>query len=272
MTTIRVYNGGGSIKASVALMIERLQSNLDADIRPIESSEILSGMTWAAQTDVVLFAGASVRGFKTALGKNGLSNLYNAVADNGVTYCGVCAGAAFAASHIVYNVHENNENKKLQNTGLGFFNGYARGPIKAITHRPFENSLDDIHVVNIRRTNGAALKGAYWSGPMLIPHEDNQPAQNFQSMSFLEGTDIPLSSTGTHGNGKVVLYSYHPEIASWNFRRWIIQPNPTIFQQAKLNQMDAHLNGECFDYFIQDLGLSHIQTKKAAGLNLAALL
>ena len=40
MTTIRVYNGGGSIKVSIDLMVEALRASLDADVRPIEEQEI----------------------------------------------------------------------------------------------------------------------------------------------------------------------------------------------------------------------------------------
>ncbi len=279
MTTIRVYNGGGSSRTSVDLMIEMLSNNLDADVRGIGSSEIVQNMAWAKECDVIIFAGASVRGFKKALDDEGLKNLYNSVAQRGLTYGGVCAGATLAVSReaesILYNVREKDVRRKLKGEGVGFYEGYGIGPIKNIAgDRPFENTINDIHVIDIVRTqSGKSHKAAYWSGPLLIPKERGTLNGVFQASAFLKGTEIPMSMVGSHGNGRVVLYAHHPEITAWNWRGWIHAPNPTIFQQAKLNAMDAYLTGESFDGFIQDLGLDHIktQTKKAGGLNLSAL-
>lgn len=279
MTTIRVYNGGGSIRTSVDLMIERLQSTLDADVRPIDASEIRLNMKWAKDADVILFAGATVRGFKKALEEDGLCNLYNSVAEHGLTYAGVCAGANLAVSRdkgsIVYDIVESGKKKRLEGEGLGFYDGFGKGPIKAIAgNRPHEDTVDDIHIIDVIRVdNRRSHKAVYWSGPLLIPKERGTLNGMFQASAFLKGTEIPLSVVGSHGNGRVVLYAHHPEITAWNWRRWVHAPNPTIFQQAKLNAMDAYLTGESFDGFIQDLGLDHIktQTKKAGGLNLSAL-
>ncbi len=276
MTTIRVYNGGGSSIKGTPRLIERLTNNLEADIRPIGSEEISSGMKWACKDVVIIFGAWTVRGFKRSLGKQGLSNLYNAVADKGVTYAGICAGAAFAADKITYDILEDGKKTKLHGEGLNFFHGYARGPIKDIAgDRPFEDTINDIHVIDIIRTqSGVCHKAAYWSGPMLLPKERGVLNGVFQASAFLKGTEIPMSMVGSHGNGRVVLYAHHPEITAWNWRGWIHAPNPTDFQRAKLNAMDAYLTGESFDGFIQDLGLDHIktQTKKAGGLNLSALL
>ena len=57
-------------------------------------------MTWANSTNVILFAGYTVRRFKKALGEQGLSNLYNAVTELGLTYAGVCAGMSLASAEI----------------------------------------------------------------------------------------------------------------------------------------------------------------------------
>ncbi len=272
MKTIRVYNGGGSIKTSVALMIERLKSTTDAHIAPIDSHEISSNPNWHKNASHIVFAGTSVRGFKMALGQKGLTHLYNAVAEDGLTYVGVCAGAAFAAQNIVYNVFEDGQRKKLENQGLGFFNGFARGPIKEIAgSRPYENTLADIHVVDVRRFDSpATLKAAYWSGPKLIPPEQNG-SPDFKVTSFLDGQTVPLSMVGKHGNGSIVLYAFHPEIALWNYRQWIYLPNPTDFERAKMAQMDAHLNGRIFEHFIDDIGLTSLEKIRAEGFNLSAL-
>lgn len=279
MTTIRVYNGGGASVQGTPRLVERLKNNLDANVLTIGSEEISASMAWAELTDVIIFGAWTVRGFKKALGQQGLTNLYNAVADKGVTYGGVCAGAAFAASKnkssIVYDIIEDGKRKKLLGEGIGFYEGYARGPIKAITgnNGAFQDTIDDIHVIDVVRTkDGTTHKAAYWSGPMLIPFERGSLRGVFQTTSYFKDTEVPLSMVGTHGHGRVVLYSFHPEITMWNWRGWIKASNPNIFQQAKLNQMDACLNGEAFNYFIDDLGLSHLKIKKAEGLNLSALL
>lgn len=272
MNTVRVYNGGGSIKTSVALMIERLKSGTSADIVPIDSHEICGDSNWNKTASHIIFAGTSVRGFKKALGPKGLAHLYNAVAQDGVTYVGVCAGAAFAAQNIVYNVFEDGKHKKLENQGLGFFNGYARGPIKEIAgSRPYENTLADIHVIDVRRFDRTApLKAAYWSGPKLIPPEQNG-SPDFKVTSFLDGQSVPLSMVGKHGNGSIVLYAFHPEIALWNYRQWIYLPNPSDFERAKMGQMDAHLDGKIFERFVEDIGLARPQKQRAEGFNLSAL-
>ncbi len=274
MTTIRVYNGGCSSSQGTPRLIERFKSNLDVNVVPIGAQEILSSMSWAKKGDVIVFGAWTVRGFKSALGAQGLSNLYNAVANEGMTYCGVCAGAAFAADKIVYDVIEEGKKKKLNGSGLKFFDGYARGPIKAIAGGiPFADTIDDVHVIDVIRIKPVTVhKAAYWSGPMLIPTEKGAINGVFQATSFLKDKDIPLSMVGSHGNGRVVLYAFHPEIAAWNWRGWIKAPNPCSFQQEKLNQMDSYLNGQSFGYFIDDLGLSDLKIKKAEGLNLSALL
>lgn len=253
---IRLFNGTGSIKTSVRLMEEEITRMAEIRVLPIQEDEIKHNLDWAHEADAIVFAGASVRKFKHGLGEQGLSNLFHAVAEMGVTYGGVCAGAAFAASHIVYDVFEEGAHKRLENTGLGFFPGFARGPIKTLTTAPHDNTLQDIHLIDVARlADGEDHKAAYWSGPELIP-ERNGAARNYAITSVLKGRSVPLSMTGRFENGHIALYSFHPEITADNYHRWIMVDNPSLTEKQKLNALKTHLIHNPIRHFIRDLGFS----------------
>lgn len=126
--TIFVYNGEGSLKNSLQMLLRGLQSTVDSSIHnvlTITPEDIIKG-SWAKDAAAICFGGGYDLGFIRALGPVGIRNIRDYVYRGG-SYLGICAGAYFGCEHIYFD-----EGGNLEVCGerdLKFFPGFCRGPV-----------------------------------------------------------------------------------------------------------------------------------------------
>jgi glutamine amidotransferase-like uncharacterized protein len=256
---IRVYTGSGTSRNGAPLLVEELSKHLDADVSGIDEHEMRGSENWKKETSTIMFAGQTVRGFKKALGDNVLNDIQNLVHEGAFNYIGICAGAAFASASIKYRVKEAPtwEEKKIQNSGLSFFNGLATGPCRSVSGLPFSGQSENLHLITVLSLNNSKSYNAFhWGGPALIPQGRMEEAS---ILSCLKSDGTPLAYRLKAGQGTVTLYSFHPEINANNVGRWAdVQHLPKDIratEMRRIEQMASQMDGTVFTHFLEETGL-----------------
>lgn len=126
--TVFVYDGEGSQKTSLQMLLDALYSTVDNsahNVRTITPEEIIKG-TWRRDAAAICFGGGYDLGFIQALGRNGIKHIRDYVSKGG-SYLGICAGGYFGCEYIYFD-----EGGQLEVCGerhLKFFPGSCRGPV-----------------------------------------------------------------------------------------------------------------------------------------------
>jgi glutamine amidotransferase-like uncharacterized protein len=236
--TIRVYTGFGSSHAGSHVLIQELRNYQPMDVLPISEHEMKQATEWIDKTRWIVFAGKSVGKFKSAIGEQTFSNLKKAVYEGRIHYMGICAGAAFAMQEIYYHVDDDGRKRWISNTGLGLFNGVAKGPHPFILREAFSGTAKDLRRIGLYcQKTGQILPAIHWGGPELIPYERTK-YPDVEVISSLLGSGTPMAIKTRFGKGLVVLSSYHPEITSSNIRAWV--------QSGSINSAEIqHAQNKC---------------------------
>lgn len=256
--TIRVYTGAGTARKGSPLLVEELRKHVCKEAWGIDHNEMLNSDEWKKNTSTLIFAGQSVRSFKAALGEKILSDIHNHVQEGAFDYIGICAGAAFASSQIKYRVIDYPETteKKITNTGLGFFNGLATGPSKSITPLPFSGGSENLLLIQVRSmTDQRSYHTFHWGGPALIPLQPISKDEG-RILSTLHNDGTPLSYRLKYGQGNVTIYSYHPEINADNIHRWAEVRLMTSDEAKRLERLAAKIDGTAFRRFLEETELA----------------
>ena len=261
--TIRVYTGRGTARKGSPLLVHELQKH-GQDAWGIDHNEMLTSSDWKKNTSMLIFAGQSVREFKAALGEEILSDIQHLVHEGAFDYTGICAGAAFASAQIKYRVIDfpNTIEKKITNTGLGFFNGLATGPSKSITPLPFSGGSENLLLIRVRSIEDQrSFYAFHWGGPALIPLA---PIRNDEGriLSTLYDDGTPLSYRLKYGQGNVTIYSYHPEINAKNIHRWAETRLMTGDEAERLERLAHKMDDTAFERFLDETGI--VPKSKAA--------
>lgn len=216
---IRVYNGHGGSQTGAKFLCNEFDRYIDAPVSPIDDHEMNGKTGWLTNTALLVFAGKSVTQFKAALTTKTRDNIVTSVKEGSFNYLGICAGSAFAAAHIKYDVIRDGSKTRLINTGLSLFNGQAIGPISRISKHPFLGTTADLKLVDVYNTaNQKNEPVVYWGGPALYPLEKGTA---IKPIAYLKGTSLPLALSTRYGKGLAVLCGYHPEINQNNIGYWI---------------------------------------------------
>ncbi len=262
---VRVYTGGGSSSYGTPLLMEELARHLNADVAGITQDEINHSDQWKKETALLVFAGKSVTGFKAALTLKSLQNIKGMVAEGAFDYMGICAGKAFASEEIYYlmqNPVSPSKGKWISNTGLGFFNGLAIGPHRAITKSPFVGGSEDLALVTLHNIkDGSSHKSVYWGGPDSLPFS-SADTDSVKIISTLQGSGTPMSLRLKFGQGNVFLCSHHPEITGNNIGRWADARMISPSERTRLDGIAAQLDGCAMKHFLIGCGL--LEAKKMA--------
>lgn len=263
--TIRVYTGTGTARKGSPLLVEELRKHVREDAWGIDQDEMLNSDHWKKNTSTLIFAGQSVRAFKTALGESVLNDIQHLVHEGAFNYVGICAGAAFASTDIKYRVVDfpDNTEKKIKNTGLGFFNGLATGPARSITPLPFSGLSENLLLIRVRSlTDNRSFHTFHWGGPALIPLS---PIKNDEGrlLSTLYDDGTPLSYRLKYGQGNVTIYSYHPEINADNIHRWAEVRLMTTDEAKRLERLATKIDGTAFQRFLEETELIPKQENKS---------
>ncbi len=257
--TIRVYTGRGTSRTGSPLLVEELSKHLRIPVAGICHNEMRNSNAWAKETTTLIFAGQSVGQFKEALGEDVLKRINAGVYEGAFDYIGICAGVAFASSHIKYRmkpVSPNQQAIKIQNTGLSLYYGLATGPCRSVSELPFSGGPENLFLINLRSgTDFKRFNAFFWGGPAIIPLE-TEPAQKNRMLAFLERDGTPLAIRTKFGRGNVSLFSYHPEIHAGNIGRWAEARFIPESESMRLESLARQLDGTAFLRFLDDSGLS----------------
>jgi len=220
--TIRVYTGFGSSAIGSEILMQELRAHQSMDVLPIGETEMKEYLGWIDQTHMIVFAGKSVGKFKQAIGAEPLERLKHAIYDGQIHYMGICAGAAFAMQKIQYHVQDQDQKKEwISNTGLGLFDGFAKGPHPMILREAFSGTAADIRRIKLYcHQTGDVVPAIHWGGPALIPFTQTKHP-DVEVISSLYRSGAPMALKTRFGKGQVFLSSHHPEITSRNILAWV---------------------------------------------------
>lgn len=187
--TVLLFNGTGTSSGDVSA-VETILRNLKLSYATANSSQ-LNGMSASAMAAYKLFLmpGGSAMTISKNLKSATITNLHNAIVNNGLHYLGICAGAFFAGDSGVYHY--------LALTPHGVWFNYYADEFKGIHKAALE----------IKASNGSKLD-QYW--------EDGPQLSGWGSIvgKYPDGT--PAIVEGMAGNGWVILCGVHPEApSSW---------------------------------------------------------
>jgi glutamine amidotransferase-like uncharacterized protein len=256
--TIRVYVGTGTSRNGSPLLIEELSKYAEYDVAGIDENEMRESKGWKTETTTLIFAGQSVGQFKKALGDDVLETIQRQVYEGAFNYIGICAGAAFGSEQIKYRIKavHSEEDIRIANTGLGFFNGLATGPCRSVSPLPFSGGSENLHLITLRSlTDGRSFNAFHWGGPALIPTGSIQQDQG-KILSCLQNDGTPMSLQLKFGKGRVTLCSFHPEIHSGNIHRWAEARFLPVEESNRLAVLAERLDGTAFKRFLKDTDLA----------------
>lgn len=266
--TIRVYTGRGTSRNGSPLLIEELSAHLRLPVSGIDQNEMRGSVAWESETTVLIFAGQSVGEFKAALGEDVMGRIQRGIFSGAFDYIGICAGVAFASSHIKYRmkpVNPTDPDIKIQNTGLSIHYGLATGPCRSVSPLPFSGGAENLSLIRLRSPNDHnGYNAFFWGGPAIIPMESSSP-QNRKMLAFLESDGTPLAVRNKFGEGNVSLFSFHPEINMNNIGRWAETRFLPEQESRRLEILASQLDGTAFRRFLNDADLfQHLAHEKEA--------
>lgn len=264
--SVRVYTGTGTSRNGAPLLVDRLSEHLSIPVSGIKEDEMRGSRAWERETTTLIFPGQSVGQFKEALGPDVQERIRQCVYTGAFDYIGICAGVAFASSQIKYRMAmiKPNDRPIIQTNGLALFNGLAAGPCQSISPLPYSGGLDNLALIRLRRPG---LKKSYnaffWGGPAIIPMEKIPPEKG-RLLAHLESDGTPLAIQTKYGEGKISLFSFHPEINADNVGRWAGVDTLSDAASLHIKSLARQLDGTAFDIFLEDSGLAAYAKKKEA--------
>jgi glutamine amidotransferase-like uncharacterized protein len=266
--SVRVYTGSGSNRNGAPLLIEELARHLNCDVYGIDQKEIRESTAWQKETTALIFAGQSVGMFKEALGEDGMQRIRQGIHSGAFDYIGICAGAAFAASHIKYRmkpVKPEHPDIKISNTGLSLHYLLATGPCRSVSPLPYSGEQENLFLVDLLDTEDFSKYNAFfWGGPAIIPMESCSIQQR-KYLALLKKDATPLALRSKFGEGNVSLFAFHPEINANNIGRWAGIRNLSNDKALLLENMAKDLDGTAFMRFLRHAGLErHIAYERKA--------
>lgn len=187
--SVLLFNGTGTSSSDVSA-VETILNNLKLSYATANSSQ-LNGMSTSSMSAYKLFLmpGGDAITISKNLKSGTITNLHNAIVNNGLHYLGICAGAFFAGDSGVYDY--------LALTPSGVWFNYYADEFKGI-HK---------EAVEIKASDGSKLDQYWQDGPQL---------SGWGSIvgKYPDGT--PAIVEGNSGKGWVILCGVHPEApSSW---------------------------------------------------------
>jgi glutamine amidotransferase-like uncharacterized protein len=148
--------------------------------------------------------GGDMYQYGQSLSASGKGNITGFVRSGGA-YIGICGGAYFAATRILW------QGTQLPMTPLGLYAGAARGPVDEIVPYP-DFGMTTIRVVEPRHSITRALPDSvailYYWGPELLPDD----GAGVSVLGTYVGGGRPAMLAFSYGAGRVFLLGLHAEI------------------------------------------------------------
>jgi len=153
---------------------------------------------------ILCIPGGNMYQYAQDISSTGMENVRNFIR-NGGGYIGICGGAYFASSKVVW------QGDQLVMTPLGLFPGRAEGPINEIV--PYPNYTmckvdisDSTHPITQSEPDSAWM--LYYWGPVLVPNKD----ANVTILGKYDRVNQPTMMAFDYDLGRVFLIGTHPEI------------------------------------------------------------
>ncbi len=153
---------------------------------------------------MVCVPGGDMYQYAQDLSSIGKENIRSFVREGG-SYIGICGGAYFAASRVVW------QGEHLQMIPLNLFHGTAEGPYDAIIPYP-DYGMCEIRIVNSLHPITESLPDTLWIlyywGPALLPSDTT----NLTVLGRYDVVNHSAIMSLEYGHGRVFLIGTHPEI------------------------------------------------------------
>jgi len=171
--------------------------------------------------------------YLSELGEEGNQAIRDYVESGGV-FVGICAGAYYACSRIVYNPPWRAE-EKTSEPGLDFFNGLAKGPPKGLAKESTQARYSDCRLVNVSYTDKEGETKTtgilYGNGPALYPDQDDG-LMVLARYADVPGNPIAIAAQKT-GKGLAIFLGVLPEMGTLDIK--------AIAQFEALNELNETL-------------------------------
>ncbi len=212
--TIYIYKGPGASPASALFLSNIFRAALyphGFDVRFVYETELNTPLApWRRDADLIVFGGGAFTEVKRALAPHGMEAIHDYVMGGG-RYLGICQGGYAGADRIEFSGADGHK----RNTGLGFFNGIARGALP-ITPCRFSGRSDSATVAQFcHEPTGTVFPALYWGGPSFDGIGANDRSRDLVTLLTDSGKRIVTgmeAHVGTQG-GRAILTGYHPEAA-----------------------------------------------------------
>ena len=216
-------------------------------VKTITSEEVIAG-DWKRDAALFVMPGGADCQYVAKLNGAGNAHIKNFVHDGG-SYLGICGGAYYAGKVVSFSI-----NTPLEVVGvreLAFFPSVINGP----TLKPFVYHSEE----------GSAAAKIIWGKSDTKTHVYYNGGGTFESADFIGNTlvvgryaDLPDTPaaivTCSHGNGRAVLSSVHPEISA----EALEETNPHSKEILPTLKKDNNEREELFKYLLQLSGLEVI--------------
>jgi len=181
--------------------------------------DVSQGRLVATNFNVVTFPGGYAYGYKTGLA--GSEQRIRDFVSNGGSYFGICAGAFYAASTVVWQ-------GQSYSYPLGLFQGQVVGDIPDIAPWP-SYALTPASINDAVLGQVGSVQQLYYGGGYHVPNAQ-QPV--FTAGTFTYGGSASQKAAAvrfTYGQGRVFLIATHPEVRVGSVDDWLYWDN---FQYA----------------------------------------
>jgi glutamine amidotransferase-like uncharacterized protein len=153
---------------------------------------------------ILCVPGGNMRQYARSLSSRGEDSI-RAFLHSGGAYIGICGGAYFAASKVMWQGNE------LSMDPLALFDGTAKGPINEIVSYPNYGMCkvdiaDATHTIMASESTQASM--LYYWGPALLPDDST----NLKILGRYDTGNQPMMLAFEYGRGRVFLVGTHPEI------------------------------------------------------------
>lgn len=203
MPTAMIYTGPGTSEKSVDEIRKALS---EIGIITILLKEGISSHALAG-ADILIFPGGWAPDYKEKITEEGIIAIRKFVFDGGV-YVGICAGAYFAASEVLWE-------EKEYKYPLGLFKGKVVGPL-------FPNwKQERLIPIRIKRDDKTILV-SYIGGPFFLP--ENNSSVILAEYIGGRADRKPASLISTYGSGRVFLSGPHLEYSVRELFKAFLRP------------------------------------------------
>lgn len=193
--TIAVYSGA---LTSTSALIPRLRDSFHAvAIKQPDAAQLRNPATLDENTLAFFLPGivGEDSPYSRELGKQGNDAIRRYVEDGGV-FVGVCAGAYYACSEIVYDPPWR-RTPKTRKPGLDLFNALAKGPLPGLAMPGEDHWFSDCRITRVSYTDDKGRTKttgvAYGNGPTLLPFDAADDIEVLARYADVPGNPIAVA-------------------------------------------------------------------------------